>query len=108
MRGGAGGGAPRTPKKLQKFEKISFKKLPKCIVFAYFTQNFTNPALVSLVLDEKHKFLKILRKFSNIFLRKLLKMNYFCLFYIKFYKPCVKIFARSDEKHKLLEIMRKF
>ena len=40
------GGAPRTPKKVRKFAKVFFKTLLKCIIFAYFTHSFTNPALI--------------------------------------------------------------
>ena len=37
------------------------------------------------------------RKFSNIFLRKLIKLHYFNIFFEKLNKPCV-IFPRLDEK----------
>ena len=42
---------------------------------------------------------KIFRKFAKIFLRKLLKMNYFCLLTIKFYKPWVMFCAFRRKTH---------
>ena len=49
-------------------------------------------------MDEKHNLLEVLRKFWKLFLRKLLKMHYFCLFYTKVYTPCVN-FSRVWTKN---------
>ena len=49
-------------KKFRNFAKILFRKLPKCIILAYFTQNFTNPALIFRAFGRKTNCLKILAK----------------------------------------------
>ena len=46
------------------------------------------------------------RKFLKIFLRKLLKMLYFNIFYKRFSKPCVK-FLRVWTKNNLLKVCKK-
>ena len=56
-------------------------------------------------LDEKHDFLEILRKFSNVFknfIEKLAKMHRFCIFFDIFSKACVEFFACLCEKRKFL------
>ena len=41
--------------------------------FAYFTQNFTNPALIFRVFGRKTNLLEMLRKFGNQILKKIAK-----------------------------------
>ena len=99
LREGSGGRSTRTPKKFLKFEKILLRKLRKCIIFAYFTQNITNPALIFRAFGRKIQIVGNFDKiFSKVFLRKLLIMLYFCLFYTKFYEPCFN-FARVWTKN---------
>ena len=71
--GGPAGGAPRTPKKFRKFEQIFFKKWQKCIIFAYFTQNFTNPALIFRAFGRKTQIVGNFDKIFKNFLKKIAK-----------------------------------
>ena len=65
-------------------------------------------------LDEKDNLLEIFRKFSKIlknFIRKLLKMHYFNIFFKKFNKPCVNLLCVWTKKTmywKFWENFRKF
>ena len=61
-------------------------------------------------LVEKHNLLEILRKFSKIFknfLRKLLKMHYFSIFFKEFNKPCVHFSRIWTKNANCWEILRK-
>ena len=54
------------------FQKIFLRKLLKCIILAYFSENLTNHALFFCALGRKDNVLEILRKVSKI-MEKLLK-----------------------------------
>ena len=56
-------------------------------------------------LDEKHKLLESLRKFSKVFLRKLRKMHSFSIFIKKFNKAFVNFFCAFGQK---MQIAGKF
>ena len=68
----------------ENFEKISKENCKKCIIFAYFSINLTNHALLFSAFGRKTKSWKMLRKFSKIFLRKLLKCIILAYFFKKF------------------------
>ena len=51
---------------------------------------------------------KVLRKFSKIFIRNLLKMHYFCIFFQKFNKPLLNFLRVWTKNANCWAILRKF
>ena len=75
--------------KISKIVKTFLRKLPKCIIFSYFTQHFTNPEWIFRAFGRKTQ---IVGNFEKIFENfPFLNMHYFCLFYTKFCKPSVNL-----------------
>ena len=56
-------------------------------------------------LDEKHN---LLESFEKIFLRKLLKMHYFCIFFKKFNKPCVNFCPFGRKMQIVVKFLKNF
>ena len=58
---------PRTQENFRKLSNIFLRKVQNCIIFAYFTQNFTSPALTFAGFDEKHHALETFEKTLKIY-----------------------------------------
>ena len=94
----------------ENFQNISQENWGKCSILAYFSKNLANHWLITCALDENHRFLEILRKFSKGF-RKFLKKiakNALCLhIFGKDLANHQLVFSHLDENQNLLGILRK-
>ena len=67
---------------VENFENPSSENCLKCIILAYLSKEFNKPCVHFFArLDEKDNLLVSLRKFRKDFLRKLLRMHYFSIFF---------------------------
>ena len=86
----------------------------KWIILAYFAKHWTNHALIFCAFGRKTQFIANFQKiFENIsiFIRKLLKMPYFSIFFKKFNKPWVtflRVWAKNTICWKFWENVRNF
>ena len=87
----------------------------KWIILAYFAKHLTNHALIFCAFGRKTQFIgnfeKIFENFSNDFLRKLLKIRYFSIFFKRFNKPCVnflRVWPKTQSVGKFWENFENF